>query len=106
MTPFITYREPDKDGILQYYILQKEFPHMVGVLKTQPDTRKIAWAAVPGYSLWVCFNGTLRGNLVPSYPDIAVQTTFIIMEMANWFREQRINADSKKYKKYKIYENI
>ena len=67
--PFITYRELH-NGQLEYYVLQKEFPHFLGRIVTSPVPNAIVNCPVAGYNLWVTFNGTLRGNIIPDYKNI------------------------------------
>lgn len=101
MIPYITYKESDELGVLHYYILQKEFPHYVGVLLDYP--KEGTWqSGVAGYRLWVVFHSTLRGSLIPSYARVGEEIQAIMEDMANWFHVKRITADPKRYKKFKI----
>lgn len=52
--------------------------------------------------MYVNFNGTLRGNLIPSYNDVLKEIDIIMEDMAIWFLNNRILADQKKYSKFKI----
>jgi len=104
MQPFITYREKDESGNLQYYILQKDFPHLVGRLDAKPSEG--SWCSpVAGYNLWVVFNYTLRGKMIPSYKNISEQISAVLDSMATWFFAQRILLEEKKYKKFKIKQD-
>lgn len=101
MIPFITFREPDDNGAVQYYILQREFPHYVAVVKNVPHGN-IVNAPISGYYLWVCFAGTLRGNMIPAFPDVYKEMESVFTSMAEWYFVNRINSNPKKYKKWKI----
>ncbi len=102
MIPYITYREPDSEGRLCYYILQKKFPHFVGILSTGPLENSLASAPVPSYNLWINFKGTLIGNTIPDYKNILQEITDEFARMADWFFEHRIKNEPKKYLKFKI----
>jgi len=105
MSQFITYREKDNEGVLQYYVLQREFPHYVGRISPYPIENHICQAALPGYNLWVAFDGVLRGNFMPSFPNELKNMQFVFENMATWFHSERVLADPKKYKKFKIESN-
>ena len=102
MIPFITYRETDREGVLQYYILQRDFPHYIGRISPYPIENPICQSPIAGYNLWVCFAGTIRGNIIPSYPSEKQNMIAVFESMATWFYANRIISDEKKYKKYKI----
>lgn len=101
-TPYITYRDTDNEGNLQYYILQKEFPHFVGLISAFPKTEFIPAIGISGYNLWVVFNYTLRGRMIPSYKEIDKEILQAMCNMAEWYYENRILTEPKKYKKFKI----
>ena len=106
MIPYVTFREP-LEGQLQYFILQKAFPHFVGVLTYLPvDNRIIPSIPISGYNLWVTFNGTLRGNMIPTYNNIDKEAMEALNAMAIWFYQNRILPDEKRYKKFKIQPNV
>lgn len=102
MIGYITFREPDKDGVLQYYILQKAFPHYVGRVVTYPVEGALANAPVAGYHFYVTFAGTIRGNMIPSFNDVATEIESVYFEMAQWYYTNRIRGNEEKYKKWKI----
>ena len=104
MNPYITYRDKDEKGELQYYVLQRDFPHFIGVLATYP-VAGTWYSAVPGYNLYVIFNGTLRGNSVPAYNNITEEIQTVLDNMAAWFWCERIAVDQKKFKRLKILSN-
>jgi len=103
---FKTYRELDDDGKLAYYIVQKDFPHYVGVISTTPKKKFIEPSPIAGYNLWVTLDGTLRGNFIPSYKNITDEIVVVLDKMANWYLQQRIIPDYKRYKKFKINDTI
>lgn len=102
MQNYITYRENDEDGRLCYFILQKAFPHFVGLLSTGKLENSLASMPIAGYNLWINFNGTLRGNTIPSYKNILDEIQSFISDMAIWFYNNRILIEPKKYEKFKI----
>lgn len=103
MTPFITYREPNKEGILCYYILQKAFPHIVAVISYQPIENPIAQPVpISGYGMFLNFHGTIAGRIIPSYNKIDEEITSVLGAMGSWYLEHRILPQEKKYKKWKI----
>lgn len=102
MQPFITFRDKDKNGNLQYYILQRDYPHYVGVIASERVVGAIAEAVIPGYSLYVTFSGVLQGNYIPMYKDSKNEAQQILDNMAAWFWSERIAMDKKRFKKFKI----
>lgn len=101
MKSFITFRENDGECNLQYYILQRDFPHFIGVVLNHFDIGNW-YAPVSGYMLYVNFAGTLRGNIIPSYKDISEEIQNIVGLMADWYCVNRVLIDEKRFKKYKI----
>ena len=101
-SPYLTFRDKDKNGDLQYYILQREQPHYVGIIKTAPSETAIVQHAVPGYHLWVVYSGVLRGNYIPSSKQQVFDLENIYMNMAMWFVTERIHDEEKRFKKFKI----
>lgn len=98
---YITYREEDSDGVLRYYILQKQFPHYVGVILEAP--KQGTWQSpIAGYNLWVCYAGTIRGNMIPSYKNVSQETQSVYDDMAQWYLANRIIKQPERYKKFKI----
>lgn len=102
MSPFITYREADNNGQLQYYILQKEHPHFIGVISTSPTKLLVPAIPITAHNLWVVFDGTLRGSLIPSYLNVGEEIKSVMMDMAQWYYANRIAVEPKKYKKFKV----
>ena len=102
MQPFITYRELDKNNELQYFVLQKEFPHCVCYISAVKKENVLSQMPIAGYNLYVVFNGTIRGNIIPSYKNIAEEIDSVIASMANWYKENRIENNNKRYNKFKI----
>lgn len=105
MKPYITFRETDDNGELQYYILQRAFPHYMGVIKASPQDSLIN-AAIPGYYLWVCFCGSLRGNMIPAFKGLRDELAAVYMDMASWYFTNRVEPNEKKYKKFKIKTDV
>lgn len=105
MSPYITFRDVDNENKLRYYILQREYPHYVGVLSEKPEADPIGQGTVAKYNLWVIFAGTLRGNFIPAYQDVKKELSFIYQNMADWYYENRILKDESRYKKFKITTN-
>jgi len=106
MNKFITYRDSDKNGRLRYFILQKEFPHFVGRISDDYTENALFKVPISGYNLWIMFNGTLRGNVVPSYKDIHKEIEDVFYEMSTWYFTNRISENHKKYSKWLINSNI
>lgn len=106
MQPYITYRETDDKGELQYYILQREFPHYLGVVKSSPQESVLVQAPVAGHYLWVVFSGTIRGNMIPAYQEIYKEIESVFTAMAEWYFLNRIKGNEKKFKKFKIETNV
>ena len=106
MNPYITFRDNDKEGRLQYYVLQREFPHFVGMISERPFESTLMQMPISGYNLWLVSAGTLRGNLVPGYNNLTEQMASVFESMAAWYKANRIDKDEKKYKKFKIIPNV
>jgi hypothetical protein len=105
MESYITFRDKDENGDLQYYVLQRAFPHFVGMVSSSPVEG--TWQSpIAGYNLWMIFSGTLRGNLIPNYKNISDEIQEILDRMASWYYSTRIITDQKKYKKFKIMSNV
>lgn len=105
-TKYITYREADNVGELKFYILQKTYPHYTFEVSTYPIERIFPAHQISGYYLWICFAGTIMGNLI--LPSLAIQEkqiNCVAEDVVNWFYQHRIIPQEKKYKKYK-YDNF
>jgi hypothetical protein len=105
MMPFITFRDKDTNGDLQYYILQRAFPHFVGRISASPIEGALSNEPISGYNLWVTFNGTLVGNLIPNYVNIQKEISNVYFSMAAWFYAERIVMDKGRFKRFKIKNN-
>ncbi len=99
--PFLTFREED-EGILKYFIVQKEFPHHQGLICTQPNLDALAQGTVSGYNLWIVSAGVLRGNFIAVYPSYKEDQQLVFDSMANWFYSERILKDEKRYERFKV----
>jgi hypothetical protein len=102
MSPYITYRDTDKSGVLQYFILQRKFPHYQAVILDRPKDGAIVCMPIPGYQLYVTFAGTIQGNYVLSKADLQQELQTVFEQMTDWYYKERILTDQKKYKKFKI----
>lgn len=102
MTKFVTYRDVDIDNNLQYFVLQKDFPHFVGMICPIPKIELVPAIAISNYNLWMVFNYTLRGKMIPSYKNIEQEILQVMSDMAEWYYENRILTEPKKFKKFKI----
>lgn len=102
MSPYITFKDSDKNGDLQLHILQRDFPHYCAVLSSHPVVNAIAQIPVAGHNLWIVGIGTIRGYYLPSYPDAVDQFEIEVQKMAAWFYEHRILVDKKRYRKWLI----
>lgn len=101
-SPFITFRDTDKNSILRYYILQRDYPHYCGLISEKQDLEALVQFPVSGYNLWVIYAGTIRGNYVPGYKDAFDEMSHVFNHMAMWYYENRITPDPKRYKKWAI----
>ena len=103
MSPFVTFRDTDKAGVMQYYILQRAYPHFLGVITYYPTGETIYQTPVAGHHLYVTFNGVLRGNFLPAHQGVETEIQVVFEAMALWFYSERIMKDPKKYKKFMIH---
>lgn len=101
MIPYITYREGE-GYLVKYYILQKAFPHINCIISQVPTKKFVEAVPIASYNLYIVFEGTIRGNEIPSYTDIDKEIIATMEDMAQWFYLNRILTDIKKYKKWKI----
>jgi hypothetical protein len=106
MQPFITFRDLDKNGELKYYIMQRDEPHFVGIISAERYLDALVESAVPGYNLYIVFNGVLKGNYIPLRKDIKSEAQSVFDNMASWYWTERIQIDPKRYKKLKISNNV
>lgn len=102
MSPYITFRDTDKRGDLQLFVLQRDFPHFCAILSSHPIADPIAQVPISGHNLWLVYSGTIRGNYIPSFPDAQEQIQSVLELMGSWFYENRILTDQKRYKKWLI----
>ena len=99
---YITYREKNDDGIICYFILQRSHPNYVGVVSLGPLENVIACSPMPGYKLYVCYEGCLQGYFMSSFSNSIQEVESVIFDMANWYVDNRIKLEPKKYEKFKI----
>lgn len=102
MQPFITFRDTDKDGKLQYYILQRDFPYYIGQIVTYPVEGAIICLPISKYSLWISFAGNIQGNLIHATSDFYNEIQPIFLNMTEWYLVNRILIDVKKFSKWKL----
>lgn len=100
--PYITYREPDTNGNLQYHIVKKDFPHWCGVILESIPDHSIANFPIAGYRLYLVFNYTLRGRMIPDYQDVMKEIQSFCEHAATWYLSNRIEGNVGKYRKFKI----
>jgi hypothetical protein len=104
---FITFRDTDNNDKLQYYILQRSYPHYLALLSHTPIENSLGSAAIGGYNLWVIGIGTLRGRMLPinlSQPLKDLQSTLDVM--SSWYLANRIEINPNKYKKFKLATDV
>ena len=101
MNPYITFREL-QDGKLEYFLLQKDYPHFLGRIVAAPIAKALVNEPVAGYNLWVTFSGTLRGNFIPAQNNITDEIQLVFERMALWFASERIMGNGKRFDKFKI----
>lgn len=99
---FITYRDTDENGNLQYYVVQKDFPHIQALITAYDKNYIFPSIPISGYSLYVSFDGTLSGKRVPAYREIQHDIVSVMNEMSEWYLNNRILPDKGRYKKFKI----
>lgn len=102
MSKYITYRETNEEGQTLYFILQKEFPNYQCVVTEIPNKILVNSIPITDYNLYLTFAGVIRGFMIPSYSDVEKQITDVMNDMMNWFYENRILVNPKKYKKWKL----
>lgn len=98
---YITYRE-EINGHLEYFILQKTFPHYKCRITKIPITNIFEPVAISKYNLWVVFAGTIQGNMLPVTNEFEKLVLITMQDMATWFLENRIEKDLKRFKKWLI----
>jgi len=102
MIPFLTYREKNKLGVSENYILQRIFPYYCGRIVSIPVLNALINEPISGYNLFITFSGTISGNLLPLYTDSNEEMKTVFFNMANWFKVERIEVEPKRYEKFKI----
>lgn len=102
MSPFVTFKDRDEKGEVQYYILQRSYPHFLGVVSYYPSGEPICQVPVTGHHLYVTFSGVLRGNFIPAHQGVEQEIEGVFHSMALWFYSNRISVEPKKYKKWAI----
>jgi hypothetical protein len=103
MTPFITYRDNDESGELQYFVLQRAHPHYVGQIIDNPNFKAVYKVPIPQTSMFVAYYGDIEGRRFPMYINAEKEINAVLVNMAQWFFENRIKKNEKKYKKWLLY---
>lgn len=88
--PFISFKEKNGSGGINYFILQKDHPHYLGIVSSNP-TQNLPYAPMSGYRLWVVLSGTLQGRMVPSHPTLKQEIADTLRNMADWYLKEMIN---------------
>lgn len=101
MIPFLTFREPNNEGELMYCILQRNYPHYIFSVSTHPKEKIVAPIQITGYYMWICFEGVLVGEVIPAYKSVFEEIHQVMNNASNWYYENRIVVNEKKYKKFK-----
>jgi len=102
MEPFITFRDKNNSGELCYYILQREFPHYIGLISETPNLKALACVPITSHNLWVIHNGVLAGNYIPAQRDVMDEIKKVFQGMSDWYYAHRVIPNPKKYKKLAI----
>ncbi len=102
MIPFILFKEKDKNGNIQQYVLQREYPNYIGVISYRPIETALIQHPIANYNLWVIYSGTLKGNQIPLDKMALKDADDIYFNMAAWFYTE---MDVNKYENYKIKTN-
>lgn len=100
--PYITFRELDADGRLCFYVLQKQFPHYLGIISSGEIQFALVNMPIPSYNLYISYKGCLQGNFVPGYKDVIPDIVSEFINMADWYYQNRIKENPKRYLKFKI----
>ena len=99
MIPYILFQEPDKNGNMQQFILQKAFPNYIGKISDRPVETILCQQPISGYNLWLQYTGTLKGNQIPFEKGALKEMEEQYFTMAAYFYTV---MDTRKYEKYKI----
>jgi hypothetical protein len=100
MAQFITFRDSEEGGELQYYIASRQFPHYVGQVVDNPYYKTLLLVPIPHTTLYLAFSGTLQGRFMPLSPACEKEIPATLVNMATWYWTNRISNQTKKYKKW------
>jgi len=100
---YITFEEQDPFGNNEVFILQKKFPHFCGKLSVKPETNW--YQPVHGYNLFICYAGTLQGNVYPTYRGADEEIAGVLFGMASFVLDERIKGVHF-FDKFKIRNNV
>lgn len=84
------------------YILQKRFPHYIGRIQFHPEANPLIQGQIPFYHIYIVFNGALSGNRLLLNDAWQEQIKNIWDEMCKWYREERVEKQPDRFKKYKM----
>ena len=100
--PFVTFKDTDGQGKLQYYVMQRQYPNFVGTIVERPIEDSLACIPVAGHNLWVAFAGTVQGAYIPISKNMLREITETFIKMAEWYSIHRVMANPGRYKKFKV----
>lgn len=103
MSPYITFKDTDKNGEMQLFILQMTYPHYMGYISYYPSAEVLTQVPITGHNLYLNFYGTIRGIYIPAHPGVSDEIESVFHSMALWFYANRIQTDPKRYKKWIIH---
>ena len=78
--PFIAYFE---DGEL--YVMQRAYPSYVGKVVELPSTKQNQ--PIPGYHLFIRYDGTIQGNFMPTWANVQQEIFESLDNMATFISE-------------------
>ncbi len=104
--PFITYRETDSSGELQYFICQKVSPHYVGMIIDNPNFESVHKVPIPNTIMYVAYAGIIDGWLYPMHSHAKQEINGILVVMAEWYWTNRISKNQQKYKKWLLSNQV
>ena len=104
--PFITYRETDEGGELQYYVAQKAHPHYVGQVIDNPNFASLYKVPIPNTTMYIAYFGVIEGRRFPLHSHFEQEINGTLVAMAEWYYHNRIKKDEKKYKKWLLLNQV
>ena len=92
--PFIAYFE-DRE----LYVMQRAYPSYVGKVIELPSRKQNH--PVPGYHLFIQYDGTIQGNFMPTWSDVQQEINETLDNMATFISEW-MEVNESGYEKFKI----